>query len=343
MQGQLKKLFTNHKLKAMTNQIAKIESQNYMALFPKIDEKDVLSFLDFYGAKKLSDQEKTQFLKTCVMNRLNPFNREAHISAYGEGRNRSFAIITGYEVYIKRAEITGLLKHWNVKVDRCKTFSVDQGGNFKEIDDLEATITIERHDWEKTFVHSVKFSEQVQKTKDGYVTKFWRKAEQQLKKVATSQGFRLCFSVNKGLPYTGDEMQGVINIDDHQTPEVIETPKAPQPTKVKSKPEVKRIPKKNFDGAIKKIGKIEISPKEAREIFINKGYVITPEQDSIIDIESNLSDEKMTIVLDRIFDGTVSVEFMESYKLTEDQKTAIQETYEEAITKKASEDFENEK
>lgn len=191
----------------MDNEIVKNEQLGSLA---KISEDDILGFLDLYGYKDLLPDEKKQFVKVCAMNSLNPFKREAHISSYGTGKYRQFAIITGYEVYIKRAELSGRLGGWNVETSMCKTVKTDVKGKLTEIDDLQATITIHRKDFDKPFTHSVKFSEYAQKTKDGNVTKFWLKAESQIKKVATSQGFRLCFNeILGGLPY-GDQETNTI-------------------------------------------------------------------------------------------------------------------------------------
>ena len=74
--------------------------------------------------------------------------------------------------------------------------------------DLCATITIYRKDWNYPFIHSVYFSEYVQRKNDGTPNKFWReKPYTMIKKVAMAQGFRLCFSdENGGLPYTSEEI-----------------------------------------------------------------------------------------------------------------------------------------
>lgn len=174
----------------------------------RIEESDIVDFLNLYGFSDIPDFEKRQFIKVCQMNSLNPFKREAHISAYGEGTYRKFAIITGYEVYIKRAEASGRLSGWSTKIEPCKTAKTDSKGHISFIDDIAATITIHRKDFNMPFEHTVKFSEYVGTKKGGEVTSFWQKPESQLKKVAISQGFRLCFNeILGGLPFQENETE----------------------------------------------------------------------------------------------------------------------------------------
>ena len=252
-------------------------------ILSQITQKDVLSFLDFYGQKdKLSDVEREQFLKICILNNLNPFNREIHISSYGKNEFRQFAIIIGYEVYIRRAERTGLLVGWGVECRHCKTAQTDIKGNITFIDDLESVITIKRKDFAEPYQHSVKFSEYVQKTKDGNVTKFWLKAESQLKKVAISQGFRLCFSEElKNLPHS--------NIEAEQTSytEINEVKKEPESVQLNLS-EKKELIKLDLDSpvfkdmiAFLKESK-DVNEVEKRMQQIKKKYLVSEQDESDI-------------------------------------------------------------
>jgi len=158
-----------------------------------VTDQVLISHLDALGlTSKLNDGEKNTFLSIAKAFNLNPFKREIHISKYGE----NLSIITGYEVYIKRAERTGQLDGWNAT-----TSGTIEGG------DLKATVTIYRKDRTHPFIWEALYDECVQKTREGKVTKFWEKAAFMTKKVAISQGFRLCFSDElAGMPYTADEM-----------------------------------------------------------------------------------------------------------------------------------------
>lgn len=138
--------------------------------------------------QNLPQKYATQFIELCQAFSLNPFKRECYAIPYGN----KFNIITGYEVYIKRAERTGKLDGWNVELS----------GNPQNKDSLTATITIFRKDWKMPFKHTVLYSECSQNSP------IWQKMPSfMLKKVAIAQGFRLCFPDELGgMPYTSDEL-----------------------------------------------------------------------------------------------------------------------------------------
>ncbi len=163
---------------------------------PDIPKQTVLDFLSAFGlATQLTEPEKIQFIEVAQAFHLNPFKREIHVAVYGEGEYRKLSIITGYEVYLKRAERTGKLDGWKAWVE-------GEGENMKAI------VEIHRKDWAEPFVHEAYWREAVQKKKDGTPTAFWTKQPRfQLKKVAISQGFRLCFPDELGgLPYDPSEL-----------------------------------------------------------------------------------------------------------------------------------------
>ncbi|NUM42926.1 MAG: phage recombination protein Bet, partial [Leptospiraceae bacterium] len=157
-------------------------------------------------ASNLTKEERENFLQIAMDFNLNPFKREIYCTSYGQGEWKKTSIIIGYEVYIKRAERTGQLDGWNVTT----TGSVQ--GN-----DLKAIITIHRKDRKFPFVHEVEYSEYVQTVIDKdskklRPNKIWsEKPITMLKKVATAQGFRLCFSDELGgIPYDNSELPGTM-------------------------------------------------------------------------------------------------------------------------------------
>ncbi len=161
---------------------------------PTFDVEKIKTYLRTMNlATNLSQAEVTQFIEIAQGFGLNPFKREIYASKYGN----SFSVIVGYETYIKRAERSGLLSGWNVVTS----------GSISE-DNLKATITIHRKDFNHPFIHEVEYKEYVQRTKEGRPTKFWsEKPLTMIKKVATAQGFRLCFSDELGgMPYTAEEL-----------------------------------------------------------------------------------------------------------------------------------------
>jgi len=147
---------------------------------------------------KLTKSEVQQFVEISQAFGLNPFKREIYASKFGD----KFSIIVGFETYIKRAERTGKLSGWSVT-----TFGDINRQNVAE-SKIKAVITINRKDWEHPFIHEVWFEEYAQKTNAGVLNRFWKeKPITMIKKVAMSQGFRLCFSDELGgMPYTAEEI-----------------------------------------------------------------------------------------------------------------------------------------
>jgi len=208
----------------------------------------LIEYLKITGvAQNLTKEEQNNFLEIAQVYGLNPFKREIYISKYGQ----NCSIITGYEVYIKRAERSGQLDGW----EAITTGSV-------EIGDLKATVTIYRKDRTKPFVWEAYYDECVQKTREGKVTQFWQKSRFMTKKVAISQAFRLCFSDELGgMPYTADEMPEVTHDVEHV--EVID------PKEVK-KAKIPVLTKEQFDVLIlmdaDKIEKYLIALEEGKRI-----------------------------------------------------------------------------
>ncbi|WP_407430582.1 RecT family recombinase [Arcticibacter sp.] len=185
----------------MENKLA--TTANNQVATNQVGDAELIGYLDNLGlTKKLSEGEKSTYLNIAKAFGLNPFKRELHVSKYGD----TMSIITGYEVYIKRAERSGQLDGWSAT-----TSGTVEGS------DLKATVTIYRKDRTHPFVWEALYTECVQKTREGKPTQFWQKASFMTKKVAISQAFRLCFSDElAGMPYTADEMPSDI-------PETIDT------------------------------------------------------------------------------------------------------------------------
>lgn len=163
----------------------------------------------------LPQKYEAQFIELCKAYQLNPFKRECYAVGYGERWN----IITGYEVYIKRAERTEKLDGWDCVVE---------GSG----DGMVAKLTIYRKDWQHPFHHFVLYREAVQRTKDGSVNSMWAKMGSfMLRKVCIAQGFRLCFPDELvGMPYTSDELPevNVTPLDNYQPNETEKTAQRPQ-------------------------------------------------------------------------------------------------------------------
>lgn len=196
-----------NELTTQTNQIQKLEVVE--------DYKQIaIDYIKSTGSK-LNENQITQFINACVAYKLSPVKREIYAVPYGD----KFNLIVGYEVYLKRAERSGLLQGWRV-------WTEGEGNN------LIAKLEIDRKDWRSKFYHEVYMSEYSQNTP------LWKsKPKTMIKKVAIAQGFRLCFPEDLGgIPYTRDELpdipeveENIINItpqaDTDEAPEVEELKK----------------------------------------------------------------------------------------------------------------------
>jgi hypothetical protein len=156
-----------------------------LTLSKPIEAKVIEDYL-FTTGTKLNPQQKTLFIRLAQEFNLNPFKREIYAIPYGS----DFNIVTGYQVYIQRAEATGKLDGWDVQSE-----------------DEKATINIYRKDFSKPFQWTVKRSD----FDTGY--KNWKKMPDfMLKKVAIGQGFRLAFPNElSGVPYLPEEIEEIEN------------------------------------------------------------------------------------------------------------------------------------
>lgn len=243
--------------------------KNEITTIDNVNDKVLIEYLDVMGiSPKLEEKEKIQFLNIAKTFGLNPFKREIFCTVYGEGQYKQLSIITGYEVYIKRAERSGKLDGWHATT----TGSVASN-------DLKATVTIYRKDRQHPFVWEVFYEECVQKTKTGVVTKFWEKANFMTKKVAISQAFRLCFSDELGgMPYTSDEIP-------QQTEDISHELVNNAPLQVEAKP----IPAMNGKQYAKLIDTADIAGLEKALNGIEE-CLITATTEQILGLEDRLTE-----------------------------------------------------
>lgn len=163
-----------------------------------VDMDVITEYMDTTGlTKKLMPNEKAMFVNMAQMYGLNPFKREIYCNVYGEGQYRQCSIITGYEVYLKRAERVGKLDGWRT----------EEVGNPKD-GTFGVKVTIYRKDWKYPFEHTAYYSEVKQTKKDGTPNRFWATQPRFMtKKVAIAQAFRMCFPDEfGGMPYMADEL-----------------------------------------------------------------------------------------------------------------------------------------
>ena len=158
----------------------------------QVTEEVILEYMDVMGtASELQENEKKQFIRMATMLQLNPFKKEIYCIPYNTRQGRKLSIITGYEVYLKRAERTGKLDGFNISIQG----SISDGS-------LKAVLYLYRKDWKYPLVHECYFTEYNQ-GKGLWISK----PITMLKKVVLAQGFRMAFPDEfDGMPYIADEL-----------------------------------------------------------------------------------------------------------------------------------------
>ena len=127
-----------------------------------------------YICSRATDKEIELFLITCKLHNLNPLKREAYLIKYGSDPAQT---VVGYETYLKRAEATDLLDGWKCEM----------------VAENVARVEIYRKDRKYPFTWEV-----VQEEFDKGRAMWKSMPKHMLKKVAISQGFRLCFPEQLG-------------------------------------------------------------------------------------------------------------------------------------------------
>lgn len=163
-------------------------------------EKNAVQVVDFTAKAteyltamglQLPEKHKKMFVELSQAYGLNPFKREIYAVGYGN----NFNVITGYEVYLKRAERTGLLDGYETNWEE------DANGSIKS-----CTCTVYRKDRQHPTKQKVYFSEY------NLGTAIWKsKPHTMIEKVAIAQAFRKAFPDELGgMPYTAEEVSNVI-------------------------------------------------------------------------------------------------------------------------------------
>ena len=189
--------------------------QNAQEVLVQTDfEKKAIEYLDAMGmTKQLDNSQKKLFIELASAYQLNPFKREIYPIVYkNKNGTNDISLVTGYEVYIQRANMSGLLNGWSWETIGNVVFKTEvrpgyngQSYQKKVIDreksTLMAKVTIYRKDWDYPFVHTITIDEFCGDSG------IWHQSPKfMLKKTCASQAFRLCFSRELcGIPYTADE------------------------------------------------------------------------------------------------------------------------------------------
>jgi phage recombination protein Bet len=224
-----------------------------------VTKEKISEYLTAFNLTTLTPAEQLQFIEIAIAYQLNPFKREIYCVPYMKSvkdeqtgkweKQRALSIITGYEVYLKRAERTGKLDGWKCETD-------DKG---------RAWATIYRKDWKNPFIHEVWLKEVGQFDDKGELRSLWKKMPKfMLKKVCIAQAFRLCFPDEfGGMPYIADEMPA--NMTDTTLIEESKT----EPEKIDKAiehEEIMKIVNKLSDSA-KKYFKEVLKYNDARQVY----------------------------------------------------------------------------
>ena len=161
---------------------------------------------------QLNDAQRKQFVAVAQAFGLNPFKREIYAVTFkNKDGGTDLSIVTGYEVYLKRAELNPNFDGYEVTFDgSLSRKNVTKKGKFGDYTetvvepdgDFSCTCTVYRKDRNHPTVEQVFFDEFVQNNS------MWKtKPRLMLKKVAIANAFRKAFPVEfGGMPYTSDEL-----------------------------------------------------------------------------------------------------------------------------------------
>ena len=219
-----------------TNQIT-VHNAQEMAVNTDF-EKKAIEYLDAMGmTKQLNNSQKKLFIELASAYQLNPFKREIYPIVYkNKNGSNDISLVTGYEVYIQRANMSGLLNGWTWEALGNVVFKTEvrpgyNGQSYqkkvidKEKSTLMAKVTIYRKDWDYPFIHTITIDEFCGDSG------IWHQSPKfMLKKTCASQAFRLCFSRELcGIPYTADETSTFKNNYEEIPVKTISTQQLEQP------------------------------------------------------------------------------------------------------------------
>nr|DAD67380.1 MAG TPA: RecT protein [Siphoviridae sp. ctt5z12] len=185
--------------KPQTEQIAK---SNWLSQ----DEKKIIKAQFF--PPNATDMDMIYCMKVAETFNLNPILKQIFFverSANIDGKwITKIEPLAGRDSFLTLAHRSG--KFAGIDSDcAIKQTAVLQDGEWVTKNELVATARVYRTDNDRPFCAEVEYSEYVQRTKDGSITKFWRdKPKTMLKKVAESQALRKAFDIS-GL-YSVDEV-----------------------------------------------------------------------------------------------------------------------------------------
>lgn len=221
----------------MANEIVATSEEN------KVTQDLLLDYLKTMN-KGLNEQQTKQFLAVAGTFGLNPWKREVYAVTYkNKDGSTDMSIVTGYETYIKRAELNPNYDGFEIEFKggfkRGKVTKSSKNGSW-QVDalvpdgEVSCICTVYRKDRAHPTREEVFFDE-YNKGNDMWI----QKPRTMLKKVAIVSAFRKAFPFDfGGMPYTNDELpdhmtgadkleqQGLTEVPQEAQPQAPATPKA---------------------------------------------------------------------------------------------------------------------
>lgn len=254
----------------------------------KVTQDLLLDYLKTMN-KGLNEQQTKQFLAVAGTFGLNPWKREVYAVTYkNKDGSTDMSIVTGYETYIKRAELNPNYDGFEIEFKggfkRGKVTKSGKNGSW-QVDalvpdgDVSCICTVYRKDRAHPTREEVFFDEYDQGNS------MWQsKPRTMLKKVAIVSAFRKAFPFDfGGMPYTNDElpdhMTGADKLEQQGYTEVPQD--APQQTQAPAKPKAEKKPideatKQFLDGMGGLFAQNEAIYKNAMAVFGYKSAMNVP-------------------------------------------------------------------
>ena len=237
----------------MANEIVATSEEN------KVTQDLLLDYLKTMN-KGLNEQQTKQFLAVAGTFGLNPWKREVYAVTFkNKDGSTDMSIVTGYETYIKRAELNPNYDGFEIEFKggfkRGKVTKSSKNGSW-QVDALvpDGTVSCVCTVYRKDRAHPTReevFFDEYNKGNDMWI----QKPRTMLKKVAIVSAFRKAFPFDfGGMPYTTDElpehMTGADKLEQQgftEVPQDVARPQAPAKPKA-AKKEIDEETKQFMDG-----------------------------------------------------------------------------------------------
>lgn len=218
----------------------------------------------------LNQSQVQQFLAVCMAFNLNPWKKEVYPIPYTSNGKTTMSIVTGYEVYLKRADLNpnydGYQIEWNGTFVRSKVTKNGRNGSYStdvlipKDDDVSCICTVYRKDRKMPVRCEVFYSEYTQNNSQ------WNTMPRvMLEKVAISRAMRFAFPTEfGGMPYESAELPKEMGLDPSKEVIVDEAINQPKESQQKQQPQEEVItPEVDITAPSK-------SKKTAKESFMER-------------------------------------------------------------------------